>query len=273
MENKPFSIGVASDIVGIAPETIRHYERKGIIEPEVQNDNHYRKYHMHDICILGRARAYREYGFTLDEAREMMSVPKIEFVVDKLQERADTLEKKIFNEISTLYSIKKKISDIRQAYQEIGSFSIRNRPAMYATQTFRNGEPVTEQIKAGQAASWYGKQTITFPIWHFDAEQFEAENIQDYEVYMAVLESDAAVGEISLDSTGLGYLPPCTCLHTVTKCDINEEWKTTFAPVVSYMKQHGMHATGPIIWQTVTGHAGENEDGFVYCRNLWIPIT
>ena len=269
MAETKFNISVLSKIVGIAPETVRHYERKGIGKPLIQ-ENKYRKYELHDLCILARARAYREYGFSLEEAREMMETMNIDYTLNNLEKRAENLENQIYKEISVLESIKKKVSEIKESYRDLGKISIRNRPAMYAVHTFHNGVPMVDSIEAGKAAKWYGKQTITFPIWEFSCDQFEKGDIKDYDVHMAVMADETRSPEVPISESVIRYFPSCTCLHTITLSDIADGWTEAFKPIFEYMRTRGMHATGPILWQTVTGHASENV--FMYCRNLYIPI-
>lgn len=269
MKYPHFNIGVASDIVGIAPETIRHYERKNILKPSVQDSNRYRLYTMPDICVLGRARAYREFGFSLEESHAIMSHHDIGFTVESFQSRASELEEKIFKELAVLGFLKKKIENIEKVRDNLGKFSMCNRPPMAGVHTFSNGTPDVASIKAAKVSEWYSNQIVTFPYWSFDGKRFEELDVEDFEIYMGVLESDLSTSDF-MPEEGVVRHPARTCLYTATFSGIDEDRKKTFAPVVDYLHRHRMHVNGEVVWQTVIGHqCGES---FKYYRNLWIPI-
>ena len=77
MKRSKFKIGQVSKMMGIAPETIRYYERKKIITPPKDTDNGYRQFDIFDVCILGKARTYLRYGFSLEEAQELLAAEDI----------------------------------------------------------------------------------------------------------------------------------------------------------------------------------------------------
>ena len=266
MDNPYFSIKVISDIVGIAPETIRHYERKNILKPSIEDSNGYRRYKMSDVCILGKARAYRQYGFSLNEIQRMVTEPNPDYAIEKMHGWAAEMEQKIFEEIAMLNAMKKKIEQVRSQHRK---FSIQNRPEMLAIRTFTKGAPDLASIHAAKASAWYSNQIVTFPCWSFQGEQFKRRAWEDYSIYMAMMRSDLAKSEIILDDNIL-QLPACTCLYTSTISSVDEDRETTLAPILDYINAQGMNITGEVIWQTVYGHATENS--FMYYRNCWIPI-
>jgi len=52
---------------GVSADTIRHYERKGVIPAAERGENGYRRYPPRTIEIVSRARRALALGFTLDE--------------------------------------------------------------------------------------------------------------------------------------------------------------------------------------------------------------
>jgi DNA-binding transcriptional MerR regulator len=52
---------------GVSADTIRHYERKGVIPQAERGENGYRHYPHETIAIVERARRALALGFTLDE--------------------------------------------------------------------------------------------------------------------------------------------------------------------------------------------------------------
>jgi len=66
-------IGELSRRTGCNIETIRYYERIGLLPAPVRSDGRYRLYDTADLRRLSVIRRARELGFTLDEVRSRIS--------------------------------------------------------------------------------------------------------------------------------------------------------------------------------------------------------
>ena len=62
-----YTIGELAKILGITAETIRYYERKGIIAPIHDQETGYRYYTTWDLHMLIRARCYLGFGLSIEE--------------------------------------------------------------------------------------------------------------------------------------------------------------------------------------------------------------
>src|SRR6185312_13483840 len=65
-------IGAASERSGCNIETIRYYERIGLVPKPARNASRYRVYAAGDVRRLIFIRRARELGFTLDEIRNLL---------------------------------------------------------------------------------------------------------------------------------------------------------------------------------------------------------
>ncbi|HEX6840725.1 MAG TPA: helix-turn-helix domain-containing protein [Stellaceae bacterium] len=65
-------IGAASERSGCAIETIRYYERIGLVPKPSRNASRYRVYSPGDVQRLVFIRRARELGFSLDEIRDLL---------------------------------------------------------------------------------------------------------------------------------------------------------------------------------------------------------
>jgi MerR family transcriptional regulator, mercuric resistance operon regulatory protein len=65
-------IGAASERSGCNIETIRYYERIGLVPEPPRNASRYRVYSPGDVQRLVFIRRARELGFTLDEIRDLL---------------------------------------------------------------------------------------------------------------------------------------------------------------------------------------------------------
>jgi len=70
-ENKPLTIGVLAKSANVSVETIRFYERKGIIEQPPKLGG-FRRYSSNDIRIVRLVKKLQGVGFSLDEIKDFL---------------------------------------------------------------------------------------------------------------------------------------------------------------------------------------------------------
>ena len=65
-------IGQLASQSGVAIDTVRYYERSGLIEPPQRRPSGYRDYRSTDVERIRFIRQCKALGFTLDEIRELL---------------------------------------------------------------------------------------------------------------------------------------------------------------------------------------------------------
>jgi len=63
------TIGKMAEATGTKVETVRYYERAGLIAPPARTTGNYRSYRPEDLERLRFIRRTRDLGFSLDEVR------------------------------------------------------------------------------------------------------------------------------------------------------------------------------------------------------------
>ena len=71
---KPLSIGRVADRAGIGVETVRFYERQGLIEEPPRSASGYREYPEAVVSRIQFIKRAKELGFTLKEIKELLSL-------------------------------------------------------------------------------------------------------------------------------------------------------------------------------------------------------
>ena len=66
-------IGQLADAVGVGVETVRYYERRGLLEPPLRTEAGYRQYGASDVARLEFLLRAKELGFTLAEISELFA--------------------------------------------------------------------------------------------------------------------------------------------------------------------------------------------------------
>lgn len=73
-KHRAFTIGALSKQTGCKVETIRYYERIGLLPEPLRSAGGHRLYRGDDLRRLGFIRRSRQLGFTLDEVRGLLAM-------------------------------------------------------------------------------------------------------------------------------------------------------------------------------------------------------
>ena len=71
--SRTFTIGQLAQNTGTKAETIRYYEKIGLLEAPARSEGNYRKYGASDQGRLSFVRRARELGFSIDQIRELIA--------------------------------------------------------------------------------------------------------------------------------------------------------------------------------------------------------
>lgn len=111
---KYFSIGEAAKAVHTTSETLRHYDRIGLVKPSKKDEwTNYRYYSKQDIVRLNTVRALQLMDLPLHEIKKVLEYDELEKIVDflgKAEEKAD-------EKIAALQYSKSKIQLAKAGYE------------------------------------------------------------------------------------------------------------------------------------------------------------
>src|SRR5262245_5268022 len=85
--------GEIAKICGCSPDTLRHYERLGLIQKPLRSENRYRKYPKEIIHRVKQIQAALRIGFTL---KELSKIFRIRDLQEKIREMNATRQTSIF---------------------------------------------------------------------------------------------------------------------------------------------------------------------------------
>ncbi len=68
--------GELAERVGVHPETVRYYERRGLLSPPPRSQSGYRDYPESAVRILQFIKRAQHLGFTLDDVSELLRLAK-----------------------------------------------------------------------------------------------------------------------------------------------------------------------------------------------------
>jgi DNA-binding transcriptional MerR regulator len=73
---KPFAIGQLASAAGVGIDTVRYYERSGLLKPATRSASGYRKYGKEELDRLQFIRRAQHLGFSLGEIGELLAISR-----------------------------------------------------------------------------------------------------------------------------------------------------------------------------------------------------
>lgn len=99
-QTNPLTIGAVAKRAGVAIDTIRYYEREGLLPVPLRRASGYRSYGEGAIAQLRFIRRAKQLGFTLEEIRELLALSVdrqrgVKAVKQRAQQRLAAIEQRI----------------------------------------------------------------------------------------------------------------------------------------------------------------------------------
>jgi MerR family transcriptional regulator, copper efflux regulator len=134
MPSETMTRGVLAKRTGIGPETIRYYERIGLLDEPLRNVSGYRIYDTADLSRLAFIRRAQELGFSLEDVRELLALRLKQVAECSHVERSATRR---------LVDVRKRIRDLEQMEQ-----GLRELIASCRANPFKATCPIYEVLEA-----------------------------------------------------------------------------------------------------------------------------
>jgi len=94
-----YVISVAAELAGVHPQTLRIYERKGLVEPG-RTSGGSRRYSEADIALLRRIQELTNEGMNLAGVRRVL---ELEAEVERLRQTVEALEARVAEEVERVH--------------------------------------------------------------------------------------------------------------------------------------------------------------------------
>jgi MerR family mercuric resistance operon transcriptional regulator len=104
--------GEVAQRAGVNIQTLRYYERRGLLSAPVRSNGGHRQYPPDTVALLGVIKAAQRLGFTLDEVAELLEAGRRPHPTEGLRERAVAKIAEIDARIADLATIRETLSQV-----------------------------------------------------------------------------------------------------------------------------------------------------------------
>lgn len=225
-----FRINDFSQISGVSKDTLRYYDKAGVLCPSYRMENGYRYYTEYDLMRLMQIRIMRGMDAPLEECAQMMALPAM---ADKLALKVDELNR----QISRLTKLRDRIqmlqSEITDCIRLSGQCQIVETIPTYSVDISDMRDWKRRLIEA-----WMHHTPYVHMSFHLTSLTQKPEAT----LFIGILKSYADTHQI--DVTGAVERPARQAVRCVLKlADPLHPTREELAPILSCMQEHRLRPT------------------------------
>ncbi len=123
-----YKIGDVSKMLGISPDLLRYYEKKGVVHPVKDQSNDYRYYDVWDTNFLIDCLFYKSFGFSVEQTAEMVRQCTVSDMDARFRSNEDALKQLILHSQMLLQRSEEYRDSIEDITQNLGQCTITECP-------------------------------------------------------------------------------------------------------------------------------------------------
>ena len=264
-----YRIGDVAKILGISPDLLRYYEKKGVVKPVKDRNNDYRYYEPWDINFLIDCLWYKNFGFGIEQVAKIVSKSSYTDIVSIMEDKSREIEQSIRRQELLLRRSREHLEEIHRAKARFGQCDLVWSPEIVRYLNRFNAVYDNSEEKQRLSQQWLQYMPLTHRC--FEIGRKDLEDKTDNFAWGFSLDMDYVQAlEIPVEAP-VAYLPSEPSVHSVFK----SAGKDAFSPrhlkfLMDYVR--GNHLT-------VTGNARGNlllsvieNDKLTGYFEVWLPI-
>lgn len=264
-----YKIGDISALFGLSNETLRNYEKAGLIHPKKREDSYFRRYDIDTVTKLMGIRSYRNEGYSLKELQRIYGDIGPEEYRALLKQKIGEQEQRVNYDALVLQKMREmeeKLADIRPFAEKICR---RQSPCFYVLPYCVDSLIEIDKMSGEQLAQWTRNLFLVRHMHRFSADILKRPD--DTHAIAMVAEQSVAEG-IRLDCAPPVYRQEaqdcvyCNCMKP--------EGEDVFADIrgqlARYLEEHRLSVAGlPYFISTFAFHVKGRK---VSNMDVYIPI-
>lgn len=262
-----YSIREFAELLGVTVDTLRLYEKYGIINPAKDKRNGYRCFDDFDARDMLMSRWYRSLEFSMQEAAYLTSRAEPEDIISKVQRKRAELDEEIKRKMLLL----EKLTDITTEYSELDKrvkeCRLRNLPGVYRISQTEKNSLVKDASLAVIVEEWM--KFLPFVFFSFQipkGEIISGNRHFNYNWGLAVYEEEAK--ELKLKNLErMEYLPPVSCISSLIVSSSDYITSDSISFMFDYVKEAGYEIKGDIFGKIVLSENSVAE------RNTYLEVN
>ncbi len=193
-DNDHFTVSQMGQLFGVSPQTLHHYDKMGLFQPEMRDENNsYRLYRFDQIYQLASIRFLRKLDLPLEDIRGYLNEKTLDGTLAVLEERMEALREQWTSLMRIHNAIERKILFTEEKLRNLDEDSVQIR-----TFPERRYIPIGHEEQLYMDDSFYFYPTLV--LYQGEERLFGA-----YVTDADIADSEAAFGSIPAGRYLTGY--------------------------------------------------------------------
>lgn len=269
-----YSIGEFAEIVGVTVDTLRLYEKYGIINPVRDERNNYRYYDDLDVRNLLMSRWYRSLQMPLQDVASFTKYPSKDNITEKLQEIQMNLQDEINAKTMLLNRINQINADIEKIAPLLNKCRKEEVAGLYRLIQTDKNTLLQEDFIKNTVNQWMDLLPHTFYSFKMDREGIISnKNCIKYNWGLGINEENYHHLNLGIKNDNIEYIPPTTCISSIILSRDSEYLiKDTFQFMIDYILENNYTIDGDSFGRIILNEKINNTIRFYLEINIPIKL-
>jgi len=210
-----YSIGEFAEILGVTVDTLRLYERQGIIKPIKDHRNNYRYFDDLDARNLLMSRWYRSMQIPLQDVSGLTKEACLEDIIGKIGTMELNLKEEIRKSTMLLNKLTEINNGIRGIEAALNKCIIKKTPGLYRLKQTQRNTLLTDDFLREMVSKWMNMLPFAFYSFRIGSREFTSrESCLEYNWGIAISEEEIGNFDVEINEH-IEYISPRTCVSAV----------------------------------------------------------
>ncbi|WFR59883.1 MerR family transcriptional regulator [Anaerocolumna sp. AGMB13025] len=246
-----YTISEFAELLGVTVDTIRLYEKYGIVKPIKSKKNNYRYFDDLDARNMLMSRWYRSLEFSMQEVSSLTRKSTTDAIIHKINERKVNLTKEIERKLMIL----KKLEEITDNFSDLESIEnkcvAKELPGIYRIRQTDKNNLVKSEDLIKKVEEWMKYLPFAFFSFHINSmEVLSTDDTFDYNWGLALEEKDAALLGIKADE-GIEYIEGKKYISSIIKTTGDYITRESMQFMIDYIHENQLKMDGDIIGRII----------------------
>ena len=247
-----YSIGEFAAILGVTVDTLRLYEKHGIIKPIKDEKNNYRYFDDLDARDLLMSRWYRSIQIPLQDAAVLTKDSSLDNIIQKIKVAQTNLEEKIKKGTMLLNKIIDINNDFKEIELSLNKCRKKKLPGIYRIRQTNKNDLLNDDFIRAMSGTWMN--ILPYAFYSFRIEHMEIlskEKCFEYNWGLAISEEEIHNFDIEINEN-VEYISSKTYISSIILSS-NTEYllRDSLQFMIDHIKANHYSITGDIIGKII----------------------